>query len=114
MFGATKSARQARDPVAETRLAEWDQKGCAVIPPSGTLRDLARQLPHILEKLGCRILHLLPINPTPTTYARFGRYGSPYAAMDFTAIDPALVEFDRKTTAVDQFCELTYAVHARG
>ncbi len=114
LFGATKSARQARDPVAETRLAEWDQKGCAVIPPSGTLRDLARQLPHILEKLGCRILHLLPINPTPTTYARFGRYGSPYAAMDFTAIDPALVEFDRKTTAVDQFCELTYAVHARG
>ena len=49
--------------------------------------------------------------PTPTTYARFGRFGSPYAALDLTAIDPALVEFDKRTTGIDQFCELTYAAH---
>ncbi len=54
------------------------------------------------------------MNPTPTTYARFGRFGSPYAAQDLTAIDPALVEFDKRTTGIDQFCELTYAAHARG
>ena len=55
------------------------------LPPSGKFRDLARQLPHIVNKLGCRILHLLPVHPTPTTYARFGRFGSPYAALDLTA-----------------------------
>ena len=29
-------------------------------------------------------------------------------------IDPALVVFDRRTTGVDQFRELTYAAHLRG
>ncbi|MCZ7640617.1 MAG: hypothetical protein M5U12_33890 [Verrucomicrobia bacterium] len=82
--------------------------------PSGKLRDLARELPHIFDTLGCRILHLLPVNPTPTTYARFGRFGSPYAGQDLLAIDPALVEFDKRTTGVDQFRELAYGVHARG
>ena len=78
------------------------------------LRDLVQALPHIIDVLGCRIVHLLPVNPTPTTYARFGRFGSPYAALDLTAIDPALVEFDKRTTGVDQFRELTYATHLRG
>jgi predicted glycogen debranching enzyme len=59
-------------------------------------------------------LHLLPVNPTPTTYARFGRFGSPYAARDLTAIDSALVVFDRRSTGVDQFRELTYETHRRG
>jgi predicted glycogen debranching enzyme len=67
-----------------------------------------------VDTLGCRIVHLLPVNPTPTTYARFGRFGSPYAALDLTAIDPALVEFDKRTTGVDQFRELTYAAHQHG
>ncbi len=31
-----------------------------------------------------------------------------------TAVDPALVEFDKRTTGVDQFCELTYAAHSLG
>src|SRR5690606_7738757 len=65
-------------------------------------------------KLGCRILHLLPVNPTPVTYARFGRLGSPYAVLDLSAVDPALVEFDRRTTGIDQFRELTSAAHIRG
>jgi predicted glycogen debranching enzyme len=55
----------------------------------------------------------LPVNPTPTTFARFGRFGSPYACLDLTAIDPALVDFDKRTTGVEQFCELTDAVHRR-
>ena len=57
---------------------------------------------------------MLPVNPTPTVFARFGRFGSPYASQDLTAIDPALVEFDKRTTGIDQFRELTYATHARG
>ena len=98
----------------EAQFKEWDKLGYTVIPPSGKFRDLIRQLPHIMDTLGCRILHLLPVNPTPTTFARFGRFGSPYASLDLTAIDPALVEFDRRTTGVEQFCELTYAVHLQG
>lgn len=98
----------------EKLLVGLEEEGYAVIPPSGTLRDLTAQLPHIFETLGCRILHLLPVNPVPTTMARFGRFGSPYAALDLTAIDPALVVFDKRTTGIDQFCELTYGAHLRG
>jgi starch synthase (maltosyl-transferring) len=114
LFGATKNLASTADETLEARLKSLDAKNFTVIPPSGTLRDLKKQLPHIVQKLGCRILHLLPIHPTPTTYARFGRFGSPYAALDLTAIDPALVAFDRRTTGVDQFCELTFAAHSLG
>lgn len=114
LFGESRSAISAADKQLEAQLKSLDKQGYAIIPPSGKLRDLIGELPHITDTLGCRILHLLPINPTPTTYARFGRYGSPYAGLDLTAIDPALVEFDRRTTGADQFRELAYAVHARG
>jgi len=95
-------------------LRALDQEGFTVIPPSGTLRSLITELPHIVDRLGCRILHLLPVSPTPTTFARFGRFGSPYALQHLTQIDPALVEFDRRTTGVDQFRELAIAIHSRG
>jgi predicted glycogen debranching enzyme len=114
MFGPTKIARFTQDPVAEAELNKLDKRGYVVIPPSGTLRDLIRELPHIMDTLGCRIIQLLPINPTPTTFARFGRFGSPYACQDLTAVDPALVEFDKKYTGIEQFEELTCAVHRRG
>jgi hypothetical protein len=114
MFGPGKAAVSTRHAVLDEQLAALDRHGYTVIPPSGTLRDLAEQLPHIVGRLGCTVLHLLPVSPTPTTYARFGRFGSPYACEDLTAIDPALVVFDQKTTAVDQFRELAYAAHLRG
>ena len=114
LFGATRASAIAVDPQLHFQLSPLDTQGYTVIPPSGKLRDLTRQLPHIVQTLGCRILHLLPVHPTPTTYARFGRFGSPYAALDLTAIDPALAEFDHRTTAIDQFCELTAAAHALG
>ena len=98
----------------EAQLKSLEALGYSTLPPSGKFRDLARQLPFIVNTLGCRIIHLLPVHPTPTTYARFGRFGSPYAALDLTAVDPALVEFDKRTTGIDQFCELTYAAHALG
>ena len=113
LFGAAPAidATDAKGALVRTSL---DKAGYAIIPPSGKLRDLTRQLPHILDELGCRILHLLPVSPTPTTYARFGRFGSPYAALDLTGIDPALVVFDKRSTGVDQFRELTYAAHLHG
>lgn len=114
LFGNTRTARRLHPEDVEGELKSLEQAGFAVLPPSGTFRDLTRQLPHIIDRLGCRILHLLPVHPTPTTFARFGRMGSPYAALDMTAVDPALVEFDQRTTGVEQFCELTQAVHQRG
>jgi starch synthase (maltosyl-transferring) len=114
LFGATKNLSSTADEKLEAQLKSLEALGYATLPPSGKLRDLAKQLPHIVQTLGCRILHLLPVFPTPTTYARFGRFGSPYAALDMTAIDPALVEFDKRATGVDQFCELTYAAHSLG
>jgi glycogen debranching enzyme len=98
----------------EDAIRALDARGFAVIPPSGTLRGLLKVLPHVFDTLGCRVLQLLPIGPVPTTHGPRGRYGSPYAALDLTAIDPALVEFDRHATAADQFRELADAVHARG
>ena len=109
LFGAVPSA----DPAAESASKFLDREAWTAIPPSGKLRDLTAQVPHIFGSLGCRILHLLPLAPTPTTYARFGQFGSPYATLDLTAIDPALVSFDGRTTAEDQFQELADAVHAR-
>ena len=114
MFGASRTAVATIDEKHETILKSLDKQDYTVIPPSGKLRDVIACLPHIIDTLGCRILHLLPVNPTPTTYARFGRFGSPYACQDWLAIDPALVVFDKRTTGVDQFRELTYATHARG
>jgi predicted glycogen debranching enzyme len=112
LFGSTKNLPSARDEKLEAQIKTLDGKNFTVIPPSGKFRDLTRQLPHIIQTLGCRILHLLPVHPTPTTYARFGRFGSPYAALDLTAVDPALVEFDKRATGIDQFCELTRATHS--
>ena len=114
LFGASKTAATTQNDALEKQIQQLDQLGHTVIPPSGKLRDLVQCLPHIINTLGCRILHLLPVSPTPTTYARFGRFGSPYAAQDLTAIDPALVVFDKRTTGVDQYCELTAATHRLG
>ncbi len=90
-----------------------DEQGYTVIPPSGTFRSLIGKLDHIFGTLGCRILQLLPIHPVPTVYARMGRYGSPFASLDYFAVDPALAEFDRTATPMEQFLELVDAVHAR-
>ena len=113
LFGPTRSLRQTLAPTVEERLRALDARGYTVIPPSGTLRDLTACVPHIMERLGCRILHLLPVTPTPTVCAKMGRFGSPYAGQDLALVDPALVDFDRRSTGADQFRELAYAVHLR-
>ncbi len=98
------------DPEA---VAALDRCGYTVIPPSGTFRDLIDRLDFIFDRLGCRLIQLLPIHRVPTTYARMGRFGSPYAALSFTGVDPALAVFDPAATPMEQFLELVDAVHAR-
>ncbi len=100
-------------PCARETLEALDRAGYTVIPPSGTFRALIGRLDHIFQDLGCRILQLLPIHPAPTVYGRMGRYGSPFATLDYFAVDPALAEFDRNATVLEQFVELLDAVHAR-
>jgi len=112
-FGTQKHQAQIDYGQAADLAQRLDQTGFTVIPPSGTFRDLIAQLDFVMCRLGCRMIQLLPIHPTPTTYARMGRFGSPYAALSFTAVDPALAVFDPKATPLDQFLELVDAVHAR-
>ncbi len=111
-FGPDCAAPQPA-PCDGKTLAALDRRGYTVIPPSGTFRALIRRLDHIFQDLGCRILQLLPIHPAPTVYGRMGRYGSPFASLDYFAVDPALAEFDPNATVLEQFVELVDAVHAR-
>ena len=99
---------------AKADLEKADLAGWTVIPPSGKLQEVQQELPHIVDTLGFGIVLLPPIFPTPTTYARMGRFGSPFAPLDFYSVDPALAEFDRHMTPLEQMEELTDAIHARG
>ncbi len=112
-FGPNKKEKTQREKGESDCVSLLDQAGYTVIPKSGTFRDLIRELDFIMGDLGCRYLQLLPIHPTPTTYGRMGRFGSPYAALSFTEVDPALAEFDPKATPLEQFIELLDAVHGR-
>ena len=112
-FGPNKAGGLPAVPAIAEHIRKLDQSGYTVIPPSGTFRDLIAELDFIIGHLGCKILMLLPIHPTPTTYGRMGRFGSPYAALSFTAVDPALAVFDPHATPLEQFIELVDAVHLR-
>ena len=111
-FGEAKY-QGAVAPEEEPAVQQLDKAGYAVIPRSGKFRDLIKELDFIIGTLRCHILQLLPIHPTPTTYARMGRFGSPFAVMDLLDVDPALAEFDKQTTPLDQFQELVDEVHKR-
>lgn len=80
----------------------------------GSFREVVRRLDVIMGRMGFNIIQTLPVFPVPTTYAVMGEYGCPFAATDFFSVDPAMAEFDGKTTPLDQFRELIGAVHARG
>ena len=113
-FGQERRAPLVFTPGQTKGIQALQANDYAVIPPSGTFRDVIRQLDFIIGRLHCRSLLLLPIHPTPTVYGRMGSFGSPYAALDFMDVDPALAEFDPKATPLEQFGELVDAVHARG
>ena len=109
-----REKRQLPEGITTELLEKLDAANYTVIPPSGTFRDLIGKLDHIFDTLHSRILHLLPVHPAPTTYGKMGRFGSPYASTDFTAVNPEYAQFDRKATPLDQFCELVDAVHRKG
>jgi len=106
------------EPIARIRsdlvsMDEQTERGFSMIPESGKFRDLASRVDFIVDELGFDIIMLLPVHPVPTTYARMGLLGSPYAALDFMNVDPAMAEFDKETTPMEQFGELVDAVHAK-
>ncbi len=112
-FGPNIAGRAKPTPAMRKGINTLDKAGYTVIPPSGTFRDLIEKLDFIVFDLGCRIIQLLPVHPTPTTYGRMGQFGSPYAALGFLSVDPALARFDPKATPLEQFVELVDAVHRR-
>ena len=79
----------------------------------GSFREVARRLDFIMGTMGFRIVQTLPPFPVPVTYAVMGEYGCPFAATDFLSVDPAMAEFDGRTSPLDQFRELVSAVHSR-
>jgi len=113
-FGPHKTLETARYAYEPGEASTLDQQGFTVIPPSGTLADLERELPFLFHELGVRILHLLPVQETPTHYARMGRYGSPYAAADMRSVNHAYCPFRTDRTPDEHFQEFCAQVHAYG
>jgi len=63
--------------------------------------------------MGFKNIQLLPINPVPTSFAKMGEYGSPFAVLDLKNVNPAYAEFDKSATPMQQFEELVDAIHLR-
>lgn len=113
-FGPSQFLEQEGVAAYAEATAWLERAGYTVIPPSGTFRSFARHLDFVVDRLGCNVIMLLPVTPLPTTFGKMGRFGSPYAALSFTGVEPSLAEFDRTRTPVEQFVDLVDAVHARG
>ena len=113
-FGPYKEMEEAAPAYEADAVCELEEKGFTVIPPSATLGDLERELPFLFEDLGIRILHLLPVQETPTHYARMGRYGSPYASSDMRSVNHAYCAFRTDRTPNEHFRQFCAQVHAYG
>ncbi|MBQ6473405.1 MAG: hypothetical protein IJJ33_15575, partial [Victivallales bacterium] len=113
-FGANISGNASAMSEDCRRAATFlDAQGYTVIPPSGTFRNVLHKLDFIMGTLGFRFLMFLPIHPAPTVFGKMGRYGSPFAPLDFRAVDPALADLDHTSTPLEQFQKLADAIHAR-
>ncbi|MBO4513079.1 MAG: hypothetical protein J5746_09945, partial [Victivallales bacterium] len=88
--------------------------GYSVQPPSGRFGDVAMRLEHIMDVLGFRIAMFLPVHPASAAFTGMGRFGSPFAPLDFRTVDSAMATFDRRTTPLQQFISLVDNVHSRG
>lgn len=113
-FGPFKEMDHSGKAVDPAEALELDRRGFVVIPPSGTFDDLAKAVPFLIETLGVRVIHLLPVQDWSVFYGRMGRFGSPYAATDLTSIHHAYCTFDTKRTPDDQFRAFCAKVHAHG
>lgn len=110
-FGPNMS--ESSEPFKQRTINTLEAKGYSVIPASGTFRNLIKELDLIMGELRFRVIQLLPVFPVPTTYGRMGPFGSPFAALGFMDVDSAYAELDRKTTPLEQFRELSDAIHCR-
>lgn len=88
-------------------------RGYTVIPPSGTFAAFREKLPFIMDDMLFRIIMFLPVHPVPATFAKMGRFGSPFAPLDFFEVDSAMAVFDRRSTPVEQFTAVLDDIHAR-
>ncbi len=79
----------------------------------GTFRNFIKELDFITGTLGFKNIQLLPIHPVPTSFAKMGTFGSPFAVLDLKNVNPAYAEFDKSATPMQQFEELVDAVHLR-
>ncbi|MBO4620086.1 MAG: glycogen debranching enzyme N-terminal domain-containing protein [Victivallales bacterium] len=112
-FGPNLTTNSWNDAL-QSAAGQLDAVNCTVVPPSGTFREFARHLDFIIGQLGFRIIQFLPVHPAPTIFARMGRYGSPFAPLDFFDVDASMAEFDRVTTPLEQFREVIDQIHSRG
>ena len=113
-FSDYKDKACLKDPQMEPEIIELEKQGAYVIPPGGTFEKFKQYLPFIIQELGMKIIHLLPINPVPVAYGRMGMYGSPYATTDYFGIDHSYGTFSRYKTIEDQFVDLTSTIHGLG
>ena len=109
-----KYRSSARDRQLEDAVHHLEQRGAHVIPPGGNFKNFIAALPFIINDLGMKIIHLLPINPVPTSYGRMGMYGSPYATTDYFGIDHTYGTFSQYQTIEEQFIDLTSTIHGLG
>ncbi|MCP4711097.1 MAG: hypothetical protein GY869_20955, partial [Planctomycetes bacterium] len=113
-FDAKKSLANRCDEQLEQTIIDLEKKGAHVIGPGGDFKDFMEELSFIIDELGMKIIHLLPINPIPSSYGRMGMYGSPYATNDYFGIDPTYATFSHYQTIEEQFTDLTSTIHDLG
>ena len=113
-FDDNKTKTSLVDEEMEKTIKDLEDKGAYVLPPGGNFEKFTESLPFIIEELGMKIIHLLPINPIPTSYGRMGMYGSPYATTDYFGIDHTYGTFSRYKTIEDQLIDLTSTIHGLG
>jgi len=113
-YVGNKHLASLKDAALEGKIAELAAEGAFVIPPGGDFEQFKQALPFIVNELGMRIIHLLPINPVPTSYGRMGMYGSPYATTDYFGVEPTYATFSRYKTMEEQVIDLTSTIHGLG
>ncbi len=112
-FGPNISG-QAENPELKQAEKLLREQGYCVQPPSGKFSDVEMCLDHIMDVLGFRIAMFLPVHPASSAFSGMGRFGSPFAPLDFRDVDWSMAKFDRKTTPLQQFMSLVDAVHSKG
>ncbi|MBN1765955.1 MAG: glycogen debranching enzyme N-terminal domain-containing protein [Sedimentisphaerales bacterium] len=113
-YGKNKDKENLKNEEFENQINRLELQGACVLPPGGNFEQFEEMLPFIINELGMKIIHLLPINPVPTAYGRMGMYGSPYATTDYFGIDHTYGTFSRYYTIEDQFVDLTSTIHGLG